>query len=138
MKCGFGICYCISQKYWPIWISVLVSYLNQNRGFCYSLTGGEGELKNRKIWQRLLWMVNFAFFFACICSNVYDFSMEWKLFQIDCSSTFSFLFLYSKFNKFKSYSNNLYQWKDYNNREIILDQQMNWALCTNQLITYHL
>ena len=32
-KGGFGIGYGIGRKYRPIWISVLVSDLNQNRGF---------------------------------------------------------------------------------------------------------
>ena len=33
LKCGFGICYGIGRKYWPIWVSVLVLDLNQNSGF---------------------------------------------------------------------------------------------------------
>ena len=33
LKCGFVIGYSINQKYQPIWVSVLVSYLNQNCGF---------------------------------------------------------------------------------------------------------
>ena len=33
LKCGFGIGYGIDRKYRPIWVSVLVSNLNQNSGF---------------------------------------------------------------------------------------------------------
>ena len=33
LKCGFGIGYSIGWKYLPIWISVSVFDLNQNRGF---------------------------------------------------------------------------------------------------------
>ena len=32
LKCGFGIGYGIGRKYWPIWVSVSVSDLNQNSG----------------------------------------------------------------------------------------------------------
>ena len=39
LKCGLGISYGIDRKYRPIWVSVLVSYLNQNsvfgRTLCY-------------------------------------------------------------------------------------------------------
>ena len=37
LKCGFGIGYGIGPKYWPIWVSVSVSNLNQNSGFSRTL-----------------------------------------------------------------------------------------------------
>ena len=108
---------------------------------------GEGS-KLLEIWQRLLWMVLFAFFLACICSNVYDFSTEWKLFQIDCNLTLSLLFmsLHHNFN-FKTYAKihaHFFQKTIWTNKEckviildqskIVLDQQKDWAH-TYQLIT---
>ena len=37
MKCGFSIGYSFGQKYLPIWVSVSVSDLNQNSGFCFEI-----------------------------------------------------------------------------------------------------
>ena len=87
-------------------------------------------------------------FLACICSNVYDFSTEWKLFQIDCNLTLSLLFmsLHHNFN-FKTYAKihaHFFQKTIWTNKEckviildqskIVLDQQKDWAH-TYQLIT---
>jgi hypothetical protein len=37
LKYGFGISYDISRKYMPMWVSVLVSDLNQNSSFSHTL-----------------------------------------------------------------------------------------------------
>ena len=37
LNCGFGTGYGIGQKYGPIWVSVLVLDINQNRGFSCTL-----------------------------------------------------------------------------------------------------
>ena len=47
LKCGFGIGYGIGRKYWTNWVSVLVSDLNQNRGFGRTLFFNDVQQQKR-------------------------------------------------------------------------------------------
>ena len=60
LKCGFGITYGIGQKYWLIWISVLVSDLNQNSGFGGTLVFRHQTCPGRTEVERLKLCVNIA------------------------------------------------------------------------------
>ena len=56
LKCGFGIGYGSDRKYRPIWVSVLVSDLNQNSGFgctlhCNPLQGSTGKYRENPVMK---------------------------------------------------------------------------------------
>ena len=49
LKCGFGIGYDIGREYWPIWVSVSVSELNQNDGFGRTLPTAKSSMKKASV-----------------------------------------------------------------------------------------
>ena len=44
LKCGFSMGYGIGRKYWSIWVSVSVLYLNQNCDFGRTLLSGDNDM----------------------------------------------------------------------------------------------
>ena len=73
LKCGFGIGYGIGQKYWPIWVAVSVSDLNQNIGFGRTLGWTLlTSFKSFLVWFDLALSANYRIYylFSQIKSNL--------------------------------------------------------------------